>query len=136
MTLPNGPDLDLQKAIYDRLMASVDLKTLAGNPVRLIYEGDPVPATFPYITIGESQEIEDYQAEEVYHTLHIWSKASGVTEVKQIVAVIKAELDGQTMALAQNVCKGLYFDGVKFGGTEAPPLKHRIITFRAVVESA
>jgi len=75
-----SPLLALQKAIYDRLKASLTYP---------VYDNVPDGAVMPYVTLGEdtavdwSTKLENGQ--EVTHTLHIWSEYKGMMEAKQII---------------------------------------------------
>ena len=75
-----SPLLALQKAIYERLKASLSCS---------VYDNVPDGAAMPYVTLGEdtavdwSTKLENGQ--EVTHTLHIWSEYKGMMEAKQII---------------------------------------------------
>ncbi len=86
-------ELELQGAINTRLRADVPLTALINKRV---YDQPPTPVTFPYVTIGEAQGIQDDATcvigEKVYLTLHAWSQAVGYPEVKRIAAAVKESL--------------------------------------------
>lgn len=75
-----SPLLPLQKAIYDRLKASLSYP---------VYDNVPDGAVMPYVTLGEdtaidwSTKLENGQ--EITHTLHVWSDYNGMAEAKQII---------------------------------------------------
>lgn len=83
-------ELELQGAIDMRLRADVPLTALINKRV---YDQPPTPVTFPYVTIGEAQSIQDdatcVTGEKVYLTLHAWSQAVGYPDVKRIAAAVK-----------------------------------------------
>ncbi|WP_312405229.1 DUF3168 domain-containing protein [Rhizobium sp.] len=83
-------ELELQGAINTRLRADVPLTALINKRV---YDQPPTPVTFPYVTMGEAQSIQDdatcVTGEKVYLTLHAWSQAVGYPEVKRIAAAVK-----------------------------------------------
>lgn len=83
-------ELELQGAINARLRADVPLTALINKRV---YDQPPVPVTYPYVTLGEAQSLQDdvecLLGEKIYLTLHAWSSAVGFPEVKQIAAAIK-----------------------------------------------
>lgn len=75
-----SPLLPLQKAIYDRLKASLTCP---------VYDHVPDGAAMPYVTLGEDTAV-DWSTKpapgmEVTHTLHIWSDYGGMAEVKRII---------------------------------------------------
>lgn len=79
-----GPQL--QKAIHDKLKEAT---ALAGGRV---YDRVPDAPTFPYITIGEDQVIDDgdtcSDSWEVYTDVHVWSRAVGFPEAKTLAASV------------------------------------------------
>jgi len=75
-----SPLLLLQKAIYERLKASLPCS---------VYDEVPAGASMPYVTLGEdtardwSTKLEAGQ--EITHTLHVWSTYNGMKEAKEII---------------------------------------------------
>lgn len=75
-----SPLLSLQKAIYDRLKASLPCP---------VYDEVPDGAAMPYVVLGEDTAV-DWSTKpapgmEVTHTLHVWSDYQGMAEAKQII---------------------------------------------------
>jgi hypothetical protein len=107
MTVTTGPDWELQVAVVAALRESAGLKTLLGDPIRL-YQKVPVGPTFPYITIGQSQEIPDradcVDGSEVFLTLHVWSRTDTFGQAKKIIATIWAVLNAATITTTENRC--------------------------------
>lgn len=136
MTVQNGPGLELQIAIIAILKADADLKTLAGNPVR-IYQDVPDVPKFPYITIGDDQNVPDLaqflDGSEIFLDIHIWARSPGMTVCKQIGATIKAALpDALTLSQSRNLLverrNERYF-------TDADTItSHGVLTLRALTE--
>lgn len=88
----SSSDLELQKAIYERLKSYVPLQGLVGASV---FDLPSASDTLPYVTIGEADlkraDVTCQQSDEIYLTLHAWSAKPGYTEVKSIAAaVVKA----------------------------------------------
>ncbi|MFN3746702.1 MAG: DUF3168 domain-containing protein [Hyphomicrobiaceae bacterium] len=86
----------LQAAIFAAL-------TGAGICDGRVYDGVPENALFPYVTIGDSQVIDDGGSEavctggwEVFEDIHIWSRppARSKRELKAIAAQVIAALSG------------------------------------------
>jgi hypothetical protein len=141
MTVPYGHALELQIAMVALLNASADLKTLIGTTPR-IYQPNNIPAgaTYPYIVIGEDQVVpdlaQDLDGSEVFVTVHVWSKASGLTEAKKIGATIKATLCTATPpTLTENRCLLFEVEDERNGETVDATIVHRVHIFRALVET-
>lgn len=130
MTAPLGPDYELQVACERVLRASVDLKDLAGSPLRLYTDTVPVTARKPYITIGEGETIGDYTS----FSIHIW--ADGFRAAKQIEAVVRTMLHQTAPALTTWRCLSLRH--VSSHGPMRDPdgvTKHTVMTFTAYITS-
>jgi hypothetical protein len=139
MTVPYGHSLELQIALVALINASADLKTLIGTTPR-VYQPNNVPATptFPYVVIGADQIIpdlaQDLDGSEVFPEFHIWSKASGCTEAKKIAATLKKVIC-TTVTLTENRCLLIEPDSERDGAAEDATILHRVITFRALIET-
>lgn len=98
-----SPDLELQIAMVGRLKADATLTTLVQGR---IYDQPPVPATFPYVTIGEAQFIRDdatcISAGAVYLTLHAWSRTAGYPEAKRVADAVAESLHLAALSLPTN----------------------------------
>ncbi|MBL0374034.1 DUF3168 domain-containing protein [Rhizobium sp. KVB221] len=96
---------EVQKAIHDALMAA---PAVAGGR---IYDRVPDKPTFPYITIGDEQILDDGNScddgWEVFHDLHAWSRSVGFPEVKGLIAAAVprlasiASIGGHTLIAAE-----------------------------------
>jgi len=75
--------LELQRSIYNRLSASLSCP---------VYDEVPQGATFPYVAIGEDTAVDagakNAHGEEATVTLHVWSRAKGMSEAKGIISSI------------------------------------------------
>ena len=100
----SDPALELQRAIVAKVKADV-----AGLQNR-VFDRVPDNAPFPMMTMGEMQVLEDsaqcIEATETSITLHVWSRAVGQVEAKQIAASVRgalheAELDLDPFALVE-----------------------------------
>ncbi len=84
-----SPDLELQRALVVRLENYAPLTDLVDDR---IYDEPPDGAAYPYVTIGESQLLNDdmtcRRAWRAYLTLHAWSRKTGFPEVKQVAAAV------------------------------------------------
>src|SRR5262245_20021507 len=90
--------LPLQKAIVAALKADAALTVLVAGRV---YDGVPVSAVKPYISLGPWQLLADaadcYDASDIAVQLDAWSAGPGSVEVKKVGRAIRAALDGQTL---------------------------------------
>lgn len=86
--------LELQRSVYNRLSSRLS---------RPVYDEIPQGATFPYIAIGEDTATDagakNAHGEEVTLTLHVWSRAKGMSEVKTILDEITAAMTGAPLLI-------------------------------------
>lgn len=85
--------LALQGAIVQRLRSYDGLAETVGQRV---YDSVPADAEFPYIDIGEDDAIRRdatcIRGETIFLTLHAWSRAVGMPEVKRISSAVAEAL--------------------------------------------
>lgn len=85
---------ELQKLIFETLGASASVGALVGARV---YDNVPAAPTFPYISFGPTQEIEDDEecvdGEEHIFQIDVWDRSQGrLVNAKRICAAVKAAL--------------------------------------------
>jgi len=123
----------LQKAIHDALKAAPAVAN--GN----VYDRVPPNAAFPYVKIGQEQVVDDGNScdsgWEVFAEVHIWSRAPGFPESKQIAAQVCQRL------LSITIISGLTLIAVEVEDTlfRSDPdglTSHGIVTARFVVTPA
>jgi hypothetical protein len=140
------PALPLQAAIFAALRASAALKTICGDPVR-VYDTVPPAAvgatprepTFPYLTIGDDQILDDStsceEAFECFVTVHGWSRARGKPELKRAMAAVRDALnvtltvDGFVVVVAEH--RDTRYSRDPDGITE-----HAVASFRYLIDPA
>lgn len=87
----SSSDLELQKAIYARLLAYAPLQKLVGASV---FDLPSASDALPYVTIGEAvlhrADVDCQQSDKINLTLHAWSDKPGYTQVKTISAAVVA----------------------------------------------
>lgn len=129
------PSLALQGALNVRLRGQV---AAVGDRV---FDRAPADVVFPYIELGEFQTLDDgaqcHDGQEVFITLHVWSRAIGQVECKTIAgavrgAVHEADLDlgpgWQFLEIAHQDTRYLKDpDGLT---------SHAVLTFRALTAAA
>lgn len=83
----------LQKAVYELLTAAM--------PTALIYDEVPKGAVFPYISLGEHDEINWgtplTPGTDNYFSLHVWSQEPGWEEAADLADLILQAMHGATL---------------------------------------
>lgn len=92
----------LQTALYDALVADAGVGALIGDR---IYDGRPSDGTFPCITFGPIQALEDdadgITAQELIVQLDLWSRDNGrLGPVRDLMAAVRTALHETALALA------------------------------------
>lgn len=87
------PGLDaLQKGCFTALTATL----------LRVYDEAPEGATFPYTSIGESSvtgsDSKTDNSDDVFETFHVWSRAKGFKELKQLCNTIIQAISGYQFA--------------------------------------
>lgn len=135
--MSSGPDFELQKAIVATLSADVTLQGLLGNPLRLHQNVPPNPV-FPYVTIGESQDLADIadciDGSEIFMTFHVWSRAGGFNQAKTIGFAIHSVLQDADLTLESFRCVQIASDNNRFFFDQDNVTAHGVLTYRALVE--
>lgn len=103
----SDPTLAVQGAIVAALKAA---PAIASGRV---YDHVPEAATFPYVNVGEGDTVGDdngcWDASEVNVSVHVWSRAIGFPEAKEIAAEVRRRcrtefiLAGFTVTSAEHV---------------------------------
>jgi hypothetical protein len=127
--------LALQGAINIKLRAEV-----AAVDER-VFDRVPADVAFPYIELGEFQTLDDgaqcHDGQELFATLHVWSRTVGQVEAKQIAAAVRGSLHEAELDLGDD------FAFLEIAHQDTRYLKdpdgltsHAVLTFRALVEAA
>lgn len=131
--------LELQGAVVGLIRASATLQGLIANPVRLYQDVIPAP-TFPYITIGETQDLPDLaeciDGWEIYLTLHVWSRRGGFAESRRIGAALDDALHNQAPALEGYRCLLMERHSTHYLTDPDNNTRHGVVVFRALIEPA
>lgn len=133
------PAAELQKGIYEALVAYAPLAELMGGAVRAFDRVDPA-FRYPYLTIGADQTLDggntcEPDMYEVFAEVHVWSQAVGKVEAKRITERVREVLgvpfgvDGWTVTAAE-LRDARHTDDAN--GITA----HSILTFRYLLEPA
>lgn len=142
-------ELAVQTAVFDKLRVNAAVVALLADSLipasptePAIYDHVPQVEeseeddSFPYIVIGESTAIpfdtDDRSGQEHTIALHIWSRAHGRHEAKQIADAVYAALHNATLSVSgQNFVLCFY----EFSETVPDPderLKHHVSRYRII----
>lgn len=123
-----APAWALQQAVYAKLVAD----GIAGGRV---FDAVPKNAVFPYAVLGDGEEA-DSGAPAVTHalTLHLWSRAGGSREIKQLAAAVRASLDGAALTLNGHALIDLCFIAADYHRQSDGETWRGSLRFRAVTE--
>ena len=122
----------LQQAVFAALSGDAALTALIGAR---IFDGVPETAALPYLVLGEASETAAAD-NAISHTLalHIWSRAGGTREVKQIAAVVRSCLDGAALSLADHALIDLRFASADYSRQSDGKTFRAVLRFTAFTE--
>lgn len=131
----SDPSLALQGAINVRLRA--EISAIGGR----VFDEVPADVAFPYVELGEFHTVDDgaqcLDAVEVFATLHVWSRAAGQVEAKQIGGAVRGAVHEADLDL------GAAWQFLEIAHQDTRYLKdpdgrtsHGVLTFRALVAAA
>lgn len=122
-------ELELQRAVYDRLVNFSGMPDVHSRVPQASDSGSDAP--FPYVTIGEDMHMpfdtDDSVGSEAVITIHIWSRARGWKEIKEIQATIRAALQRFDLAVA-----GFALVTIEFDSSDPPFMDPDAITGHGV----
>ncbi|MCB1504687.1 MAG: DUF3168 domain-containing protein [Hyphomicrobiaceae bacterium] len=128
--------LELQKAIYQALRSGAEVLGLLGSAK--VYDDTPQRTEFPYVTFGQSLVRDWSTGTEAGHehviTLHVWSRAAGRKQVREIMAAIETVLHDRQLTVAGHSLVNLRHE---FSDARRDPdgeTYHGTVRFRAVTE--
>ena len=128
----------LQRSIYQALTASPELMSLLGGAH--IYVKPPQGAAFPYVTIGQTVNLDwstgSEDGTEHSLTLHVWSRDGNTQEVYEIIQVIRMVLHNQALLLEDHYLVNLRHEFTEARLDPDGETMHGIVRYRAVTEPA
>lgn len=124
--------LALQGAINVRVRAQVP--AVGGR----VFDRVPADVAFPYVELGEAQALDDgaqcHDGQELFATLHVWSREVGQVECKTIAGAVRAAVHEADLDL------GAAFQFLEIAHQDTRYLKdpdgltsHAVLTFRSLV---
>lgn len=125
-----SPAWPLQKAIYARLKSRLSVP---------VYDHIPNDAPFPFVALGDDTEV-DWSAksepgEEVTHTIHVYSRWSGMKETKDIKdQVIRALTEERELDLGDEFRIALRRPDSANSFREDEKTRHSVLRMRYLIE--
>lgn len=130
-----GMDVELQKAIVAVLRADATLMGLIGER---LYEDVPPNPDYPYVTIGQTQEVDDsveyLTSSTIYVDVHVWTTTKGYKECKRICSHIRALVHDKPLVLAEERLVTILHRVSRVFPDGDTVTKHGVVTFNALTE--
>jgi hypothetical protein len=128
--------LALQQSIFSTLGAHPDIIALLGAP--RIYDQVPQPATYPYVSFGQSitrdADTSSESGDEHMLTLHIWSRAEGRKETHELINAVRSALHQQALTLTGHRLVNLRHEFSEARREPDGDTIHGLVRLRAVTE--
>lgn len=129
--------LALQRSLRTAFAAHGTLSALVGGR---IFDTSSKPTEFPTVVIGEDQVVNDaahgYEGSEVFATVHVWSRDSGMTQTKNIVGAMREALPGAIETVDGHRIAHVHFEGARYLRDPDGQTRHGVVTIRALVGKA
>lgn len=127
---------ELQKAIYDALVADSAVGALIGDR---IYDGVPKGAVFPYVSFGPTDSLTDdmecVAGRRETVQLDVWSRDQGkMRPCKEIMDAVKDALHFADLSLAVNALVLIRVDGQRLFMDQDGITAHGVLTVEADLE--
>jgi hypothetical protein len=129
-------DYAVQKALRQRLAATSLVTDLVA--AESILDRNSRPAPNPSIIIGEGQSVDggrvDRSSQDVFVTLHIWQKESGLVGVKAIAGAVRKAVNAGRLDLeAPYYCGDCFVSDSRFLRDPDGETAHGVVTVEARV---
>lgn len=128
----NDPSLELQAAVYAALSAALGTDAAVYDRIPADTSGKII-AKFPYVHIGEDHIVSDadqcFDASEAYATVHVWSRAVGKVEAKELMARVCLALDVLLVLPGFDVVTRTVSDGPRHLTDPDGLTSHSVVTF-------
>lgn len=136
--MSDDASLALQKAVRARLVDTIAVSDLV--PPRNIIDLHGSPTRFPSIILGESQTVResittDRRHVRVYATLHIWTKESGLEQVKRISGAARRALRDRLVLVGCELIDGTV-EEERFLRDPDGEHSHGVLTYSALIEES
>lgn len=132
------PSLALQGALVSCFKADSALSALIGTR---IYDRVPADPVFPYIRVGDDQIVADGadcfdESVEVFATIHVFSRAVGKPEAKNIAGAVVAAIRSATLTLSGYSLCDIEHQGTRYLDDPDTLTTHGVVTFHAMIDPA
>jgi Protein of unknown function (DUF3168) len=128
--------LALQQSIFSTLGAHAGVVALLGDA--RIYDQVPQPATYPYLSFGQSMirdaDTSTEAGDEHMLTLHIWSRAEGRKETHDLIDAVRSALHQQALTLTGHRLVNLRHEFSEARREPDGDTIHGLVRLRAVTE--
>jgi hypothetical protein len=132
----SDPSLELQAAVVTALKGNAGVIAVVGTRV---YDNVPPTATFPYISLGDSQVLPDkadcIDGTEIFFNLDGWSRDLRFPECKSISKAVVAALDDQALTVTGYTAVVFELDSINYLRDPDGITRHVALSFRALVQS-
>jgi hypothetical protein len=126
----------LQQSIFATLGSEPSIVALLGEP--RIYDQVPQPATYPYVSFGQSlirdASTSSEASDEHMLTLHIWSRAEGRKETHELIEAVRTALHDKPLALTGHRLVNLRHEFSEARREPDGDTIHGLVRLRAVTE--
>jgi hypothetical protein len=130
-----SPSLELQGAIVARLKMTSAVTALIGGR---IYDSVPDQVQFPYVTVGEGDELSDdadcITGFDISLDVDVWSRKKGFPEAKQISDAVRAALTETDIDISENALVYFQHRQTRFLRDPDGLTSHAVLTFEAFAE--
>ena len=130
--------LAIQQTVYEILTADVPLT----SKISKVYDGFPdlskEAVKFPFISIGDTNSNPfvqfEHMGEEIFMTIHIWSRYKGYKEGQQIVGDVQRLLAQQELTVDGFGAVSSYFDSSDTMRDEDGITRHLMVRYRFQIQ--
>ena len=135
--MPETPQAELQKLLYDTLTAAPSVMDLVGG----VYDkvpSEPFKGKTAYISFGPSDVVDDgsdcINSGTYSFQVDVWSKAVGRVEAGRIVDLAYRVLHEQELAMADNALAEIRVDFRRTFRDADPLVTHGVLSVSAMIE--
>lgn len=127
---------DVQQGLYAVLAGDAALGAL----VQGVFDRVPEGQAYPYVEIGEATEVPfrtlGRAGSDATITLHVWSRAGGFRETKQILSRLHELLDGKQLVAGMRSTVLMLLDDTRTLRDSDGLTRHGIARYRVVTQEA
>ena len=132
----SDPSLELQSAIVTKLKADSGVMAVVADR---IYDNVPPTATFPYLSLGDSQVLPDdadcIDGTEIVFSIDGWSRSISVPECKQLSKAVVAALDDQPITVSGYDVVVFILNSISYMRDPDGLTRHVAISFRILIQA-